>query len=200
MLHKHALRGCRGTLTATAKGVEYRAEKPEDNAKDGFTFAFGQFASSLSGDSLTIKARGKTYNFKAADARRQRRQGSPPGGRSTHLAGAGGIEATFQTLTPSSIVRGESTTRSSACRLSMSSCAGRKCIGKITLRQPAKRYGVIGPHTSGNVRAFAENGDGSRSGDWLPGGRRYASRVASLSNALGSTTALLFMNDVRSVT
>jgi hypothetical protein len=54
-------------LTVTAKGVEYRADQPEDNAKDGFTSAFGQFASSLSGDNLTIKTSGKTYNFKAAD-------------------------------------------------------------------------------------------------------------------------------------
>jgi len=36
-------------------------------AKDGFTFAFGQFASSLSGDNLAITISGKTYNFKAAD-------------------------------------------------------------------------------------------------------------------------------------
>jgi hypothetical protein len=55
-------------LTVTAKGVGFRADQPEDNAKDGFTFAFGQFASSLAGDELTIKASEKTYRFKATDA------------------------------------------------------------------------------------------------------------------------------------
>jgi hypothetical protein len=68
VVHKHALRSCRGQITVTAKGATYRANEPEDNAKDGFTFAFGQFTSSLSGGELTIKTTGKTYRFTAADA------------------------------------------------------------------------------------------------------------------------------------
>jgi diguanylate cyclase (GGDEF)-like protein len=67
VVHKHTLRSCRGQLTVTAKGVDYRADKPEDHAKDGFTSAFGDFSSSLSGDELTIKTAGRTYRFKAAD-------------------------------------------------------------------------------------------------------------------------------------
>ena len=67
IVHKHALRGCRGQLTVSSRGLAFVPDKQEDRAKDGFVFNFSEFTSAASGDELTVKSRAKTYRFKAAD-------------------------------------------------------------------------------------------------------------------------------------
>ena len=68
VVHKHAIRGCRGQLTVTSRGVAFVPDKQEDRVKDAFVLAFGEFLSDLSGDELTVKTQARTYRFKAADA------------------------------------------------------------------------------------------------------------------------------------
>jgi hypothetical protein len=68
VVHKHAVRGCRGQLTVSPRGVAFVPDKEEDRVKDGFVFKYGEFLSAVSGDELTVTSQAKTYRFKAADA------------------------------------------------------------------------------------------------------------------------------------
>jgi diguanylate cyclase (GGDEF)-like protein len=68
VVHKHAVRGCRGQLTVSPRGVAFVPDKVEDRAKDGFVLKYGEFLSAVSGDELTVTSQAKTYRFKAADA------------------------------------------------------------------------------------------------------------------------------------
>jgi hypothetical protein len=68
VVHKHAVRGCRGRLTVSPRGVAFVPDKEEDRVKDGFVFKYDEFLSAVSGDELTVTSQAKTYRFKAADA------------------------------------------------------------------------------------------------------------------------------------
>ena len=68
VVHKHAVRGCRGQLTVSPRGLAFVPDKEEDRVKDGFVFKYGEFLSAVSGDELTVTSQAKTYRFKAADA------------------------------------------------------------------------------------------------------------------------------------
>jgi diguanylate cyclase (GGDEF)-like protein len=67
LVHKHALRGCRGRFTVTSRGVSFVPDNQEDRAKDGFALAFSEFLSAVSDDELTVKTQARTYRFKAPD-------------------------------------------------------------------------------------------------------------------------------------
>ena len=67
LVHKHALRGCKGQFTVTSRGVAFVPDNKEDRAKDSFLFPFSEFRATVSGDELTVKSRARTYRFKAAD-------------------------------------------------------------------------------------------------------------------------------------
>jgi len=67
LVHKHALRGCKGQFTVTSRGVAFVPDNKEDRAKDAFALAFGEFLSDVSGDELTVKTQARTYRFKAAE-------------------------------------------------------------------------------------------------------------------------------------
>ena len=67
VVHKHALRGCRGQLSVSSAGVAFFPDKEEDKSKDAFAFKYGEFLSAVSGDELTVKSNARTYRFKAAD-------------------------------------------------------------------------------------------------------------------------------------
>jgi hypothetical protein len=67
LVHKHALRGCKGQFTVTSRGVAFVPDNQEDRAKDSFLFPFGEFRATVSGDELTVKSRARTYRFKAPD-------------------------------------------------------------------------------------------------------------------------------------
>jgi len=68
VVHKHALRGCRGQLSVSSAGVAFVPDKEEDKSKDAFAFKHGEFLSAVSGDELTVKSNLRTYRFKAVDA------------------------------------------------------------------------------------------------------------------------------------
>ena len=67
VVHKHALRGCRGQLSVSSAGVEFVPDKEVDKSKDAFAFNHGEFLHAVSGDELTVKSNARTYRFKAAD-------------------------------------------------------------------------------------------------------------------------------------
>ena len=67
LVHKHALRGCRGQFTVTSRGVAFVPDNQEDRAKDSFRFPFSEFRATVSGDELTVKSQARTFRFKAAD-------------------------------------------------------------------------------------------------------------------------------------
>jgi diguanylate cyclase (GGDEF)-like protein/PAS domain S-box-containing protein len=67
LVHKHALRGCKGQFTVTSRGVAFVPDNQEDRAKDSFVFPFSEFRATVSGDELTVKSRARTYRFKAPD-------------------------------------------------------------------------------------------------------------------------------------
>ena len=67
VVHKHALRGCRGQLSVSSAGVAFVPDNEEDKSKDAFAFKYGEFLHAVSGDELTVKSNGRTYRFKAAD-------------------------------------------------------------------------------------------------------------------------------------
>ena len=67
VVHKHALRGCRGQLAVSSAGVAFVPDREEDKAKDGFTFKYSEFLYAVSGDELTVKSNARTYRFRAAD-------------------------------------------------------------------------------------------------------------------------------------
>jgi hypothetical protein len=67
LVHKHALRGCKGQFTVTSRGVAFVPDNQEDRAKDSFLFPFSEFRATVSGDELTVKSRARTYHFKAPD-------------------------------------------------------------------------------------------------------------------------------------
>jgi diguanylate cyclase (GGDEF)-like protein/PAS domain S-box-containing protein len=67
LVHKHALRGCKGQFTVTSRGVAFVPDNKEDRAKDSFLFPFSEFRATVSGDELTVTSRARTYRFKAAD-------------------------------------------------------------------------------------------------------------------------------------
>ena len=67
LVHKHALRGCRGQLSVSSAGVAFVPDKEADKSKDAFAFNHGEFLHSVSGDELTVKSNARTYRFKAAD-------------------------------------------------------------------------------------------------------------------------------------
>jgi EAL domain-containing protein (putative c-di-GMP-specific phosphodiesterase class I) len=68
VVHKHAIRGCRGQFTVTSRGAAFVPDKREDRAEDAFDLPFSEFLSAVSGDELTVKTQERTYRFKAADA------------------------------------------------------------------------------------------------------------------------------------
>jgi EAL domain-containing protein (putative c-di-GMP-specific phosphodiesterase class I) len=67
VVHKHALRGCRGQLSVSSAGLEFVPDKEVDKSKDAFAFNHGEFLHAVSGDELTVKSNARTYRFKAAD-------------------------------------------------------------------------------------------------------------------------------------
>ena len=67
LVHKHALRGCKGQFTVTSRGVAFVPDNQEDRAKDSFLFPFSEFRATVSGDELTVKSRARSYRFKAPD-------------------------------------------------------------------------------------------------------------------------------------
>ncbi len=67
VVHKHALRGCRGQLSVSSAGVAFVPDKDEDKSKDAFAFNHGEFLHAVSGDELTVKSNARTYRFRAAD-------------------------------------------------------------------------------------------------------------------------------------
>jgi hypothetical protein len=67
VVHKHALRGCRGQLFVSSAGVEFVPDKEVDKSKDAFAFNHGEFLHAVSGDELTVKSNARTCRFKAAD-------------------------------------------------------------------------------------------------------------------------------------
>ena len=67
LVHRHALRGCRGRLTVSSRGVAFVPDKAEDRAKDAFALKYSEFRSAVSGDELTVTSPARTYRFKAAD-------------------------------------------------------------------------------------------------------------------------------------
>jgi diguanylate cyclase (GGDEF)-like protein/PAS domain S-box-containing protein len=68
VVHKHALRGCRGQLTVSQRGLVFVPEQDEDKRNDAFSFKYSEFQHSFSGDELTVQSKTRTYRFKAADA------------------------------------------------------------------------------------------------------------------------------------
>jgi hypothetical protein len=72
VVHKHSLGSCRGTLTATPKGLTYTT----DDRNDAFVVALSgleTFEVDYLQNNLRVKIRGgKTYNFEDPDAQRDR--------------------------------------------------------------------------------------------------------------------------------
>jgi EAL domain-containing protein (putative c-di-GMP-specific phosphodiesterase class I) len=68
VVHKHALRGCRGQLTVSQRGLDFVPEQDEDKKNDAFSFKYSEFQHSFSGGELTVQSKTRTYRFKAADA------------------------------------------------------------------------------------------------------------------------------------
>jgi hypothetical protein len=67
LVHKHALRGCKGQFTVTSRGVAFVPDNKEDRAKDAFLLPFSAFRAAVTDDELTVKTQTRTYRFKAAD-------------------------------------------------------------------------------------------------------------------------------------
>jgi diguanylate cyclase (GGDEF)-like protein/PAS domain S-box-containing protein len=65
VVHKHLMRGCKGQLVVTERGLSFLPEEPQVNAKDSFELALNQFSYSLSKDELSVKTGTRTYRFKS---------------------------------------------------------------------------------------------------------------------------------------
>jgi len=65
VVHQHRLGSCRGLLTVSRGGVAFAPDQASE-ARDAFSFKYGQFVHDLTSEELTIKSSARTYRFKSA--------------------------------------------------------------------------------------------------------------------------------------